>query len=329
MALLTAAVIGLGQAGSRFDEEPRKAVWSHVGAYLASADLYRLTGGADVNGGNRERFATRCPDVPVFADPVEMMTAIRPDVVSLCTPPGGRAALVEAMLAAHRPRILVCEKPMEIGAEERRRLVETCGQAGVALLVHYNRRYAEIFRRARALVAEGALGTLTSATILAPNRLWSIGSHAVNLLLYLTGETPEAMTSLELPALAEGEPAFDFLCRFPSGAAGRVITAGKKATLVFEADLIGDKARVRIIDNGGRLVVSRFQDSDQFAGYRLPLPEETVFETDPGDSGFLAIIREAAAVAGGQLNGRSTGADALMSEAILDSIMDNSQRISP
>lgn len=110
--MLSAAVIGLGQAGSSFDEEPRPVTWSHAGAYLAVADRYQLAGGAGINKDNRNRFAARCPHAAVFAHGAEMVAEVKPDVVSVCTPPAGRADVVEGLLAAHRPKGLICEKPL-------------------------------------------------------------------------------------------------------------------------------------------------------------------------------------------------------------------------
>ena len=64
---LRAVVIGLGQVGSRFDEEPgRKLPWSHVGAYLHLADRYSLAGAVEISHHNKVAFGKRCPDVPVY-----------------------------------------------------------------------------------------------------------------------------------------------------------------------------------------------------------------------------------------------------------------------
>ena len=240
-------MVGLGQVGSRFDEESRPGVWSHAGAYLAMTERFELAGGADIDAENRDRFTGRCPGIPVFAEARDMMRDVRPDVLSLCTPPEGRAGLAGALLDVHRPRVLICEKPLELTAAARQRLVDTCTDAGVPLLVNYNRRYAGIYRDVRKEVTGGRLGSVTSITVTAPNRLWSIGSHAVNLLLFFAGEAPAAYRILPLPALDErGEPAADLLCRFPSGAAGRVVTAGFCDMLLFEVDIVGREGRIRI-----------------------------------------------------------------------------------
>lgn len=328
MSKLRAAVIGLGQAGSRFDEEPRPAVWSHVGAYLALAGHYELAGGADGRADRRERFQRRCPGLPAYGDEVELLTATRPDVVSICTPHQGRGQLVERLLAAHRPKALICEKPLETDAARREKLVALCREAGVPLLVHYNRRYLTAYRHAKTVAAEGRLGRLTSITVAAPNRLWSIGSHALNTLLFLAGQAPAAWTALPLPGLAEGgEPAADFLCRFASGAAGRVVTTGFRRELVFEADMLGEAGRLCVLDNGARVVYQPFVDSPEYVGYKVLGPEATWHVADPRESSFVAIAEEAAELAGGRsVAVASSAEDALASETILDDMVRSATR---
>ena len=142
MTMLLAAVIGLGQVGSRFDEEQREAVWSHAGAYLALPAKFGLVAGADIDSGNRERFSNRAPAAALFEDGVMLMSETKPDVVSICTPPQGRADLIETLIEAHQPRALICEKPMEVTNSARNRIIAICADARVGLLVNYNRRYA-------------------------------------------------------------------------------------------------------------------------------------------------------------------------------------------
>ena len=319
--LLRSAIVGLGQVGSRFDEEPRKVVWSHAGAYLASPDYYSLVGGADPSDSNLQRFQLRCPEAQIFSDGCELMSSLRPDVVSICTPPDGRAKLVEKLLAVHRPKVLICEKPLEITSEARKNLVACCSRYEVPLVVNYNRRYSSVYRCLRSSIEENKLGLLTGITILTPNRLWSMGSHALNLLFYLAGEYPQKWTCLPIPFLQEeGEPACDFLCRFPSGAVGRVLTSGFKETLIFEVDILGTQGRIRSTGNGDAAYQQKIINSDEFTNYRVMGPETLLTADGSQESTFINIVREAAEVVAGVKNISSNGEDALMSEDILDSM---------
>ena len=326
-AVLRAAIVGLGQVGSRFDEEPRPSIWSHAGAYLALPDDYLLVGGADPTEEQRARFGRRCPTARLFADPVAMVAEVQPHVLSVCTPPSGRAALVERLLDAWRPKVLICEKPLELDGDQRRQLVSRCAAAGVSLLVNYVRRYQSTYHRARQVIAEGQLGRIVSISVRAPNRLWSIGSHAVNLLAYLAGELPTSWSVMPLPALAEtGEPAADALFRFESGAVGSLLTMGKRDVLIFEADVVGEQGRLMVTDNGDHVVVTLFETSPSFVGYRVPGVERTIAAGDPAQSPFVALIKEAAALAHGGGPIRSDGQTALGTESIVEAIIASCRR---
>lgn len=320
---LKAAVIGLGKAGSRFDEEGRPAVWSHVGAYLASRDLYDLVGGADVYAESRAKFLARCPDLPCFDSAEDLISSLCPDVVSIATPIGIRSKVFHEVLEGNPPpRVIICEKPLASEPKVRLELVQMCAAKGVVLMVHYNRRYASIYQRMRRTIAGGDLGDLTSITVRMANRLWSIGSHAFDLLFYLSGEEPCQWSALEIPALSEkGEPAIDFVSYFPSGVAGRVLMHGPSCILLFEVDVIGTKGRLTASENGGRLDYSPFVSSSQYLGYVASGPPERLYSTAPDESTFVAIVREAGDVLVAGKDPTCSGQMALQSEAMLDQVV--------
>ncbi len=318
---LTAAVIGLGQVGSRFDEEPRPMVFSHVGAFLALPDLYDVAGGADPDAGQRERFRARCPGARAFADGVEMAAELKPDVISLATPPAARGDLLVRLLEVHRPRAVIAEKPLGTCPQDRKRLVEACAAADVPLIVNYSRRFLTVYQKCRAAIHSGEFGTLTSITVLGPNRLWSIGSHLIDLLFYLAGQAPESWRALPVPALDErGEPAMDVLCRFPDGVAGRVVTAGFRSMLLLEVDIVGTKGRIRVTGNNAQATLERFAPSSQYLGYEVLCDPEPLHISAPDESIFVNLARETHAVARGLRAPSCSGAQALATETLLDEI---------
>ena len=319
--------MGLGQVASRFDEEPRPTVWSHAGAYLALPDDYLVVAGADPSDEQRGRFQQRCPGARVFADPVAMLADMRPDVVSVCTPPAGRAALIGRLLDTWRPRVLVCEKPLALNEDGRRSIVARCAAGNVELLVNYLRRYQSTYRQARRAIADGRIGRIVSVTIRAPNRLWSIGSHAINLMVYLAGEAPTSWSVVPLPALEEGgEPAANALFQFPSGAAGALVTMGKKDVLLFEADVIGETGRIVVGDNGDWVTLTPFQPSPAFVGYRVPGAPVDLGTRQASDSPFIELAREAAALARQRDRSSPDGEDALATESIVEAIAASCRR---
>ena len=173
---LTAAVIGLGKAGSRFDEEPgRQAPWSHTGAYLYLADRFRIIGAADPDPANAERYRARCPDVPVYPDAATMLGAIRPDVVSICTPASRHRADLEAALACPSVKAVWCEKPLATSLGDAEAMVKAAAVRGVPLVVTYNRRWLPLWR---ALIAnQGSSRELKARAHAMRERVLSLMEH--------------------------------------------------------------------------------------------------------------------------------------------------------
>ncbi len=318
---LRAAVIGLGKAGSRFDEDKSPPRWSHVGAYLACPSDFRVIGGADPSADARDRFAKRCPDARVVDDPVALVAETKPDVISVCTPPAGRSELVQRMLRAHVPRVVACEKPLEVDDRAREELVRACATANVPLVVNYTRRFETAWRSARRAIADGRIGRVVSITVRAPNRLWSIGSHAIDTLTYLAGGPPQRWYAEPRPSLVEmDEPAADAVFVFGGDVVGHLITTGMRAVIIFEADIIGSDGRIQVLDNGARSTLSRYAAYSSF-GTATTGDVEVIATRESDFSPFVEMVEEIALVARGRLDAASsTGANAVVTESLLSSI---------
>jgi xylose dehydrogenase (NAD/NADP) len=77
------------------------------------------------------------------------------DAVYVATPNATHLEYVES--AAEFDKAVLCEKPMEASAERARRMVEAC-EGEVPLMVAYRMQTEPAVRRARELVADGAIG---------------------------------------------------------------------------------------------------------------------------------------------------------------------------
>lgn len=323
MTKFRAAVIGLGQAGSRFDEENRGACWSHVGAYLELNNDFELVAGIDPAEDNRKKFELRCPGIAVL-DNLDLLQEFKPDVVSIATPHHVRLSVFESLLSTtSKPKLIICEKPLSSDASERKKIVELCEKNGVHLLIHYNRRYYKIYQKLFYEIKNGKLGKLTSVTIRCANRWISIGSHALDLLFYVASELPEKWTAFEIPALFErGEPAFDFVCQFPSGFPGRISTQGFAHQGIFEVDVVGELGRMTVTENGRWLDFTPLEPSKTLKGYLVPGETKRIYESELVESSFLSVVTEASKILTGQCESPTlTGRMAMYSENILSEVL--------
>ena len=182
-----AGIIGLGQIGNLFDEDPkRKEIWTHAGAYLALPDVV-LAGGADSDAGRRNSFLKRSAGAKAYRDYRDMLRAERLDVVSICTPTALHHEMVLAAVHAG-VRAIFCEKPLAATPEQAAEMVEVCQSAGVLLAVNHTRRWEPIYVRAKQLVQDGAIGRIEAIVGYYPGKVFTMGTHLFDLMRFFGGD---------------------------------------------------------------------------------------------------------------------------------------------
>ena len=129
------------------------------------------------------------PALRRYRDFEQMLDEQQPDLLSIATPARWHAP--QTILAATRypPRAILCEKPMAVSLGEARAMLAACEQHGVKLAIGHMMRWYTVHEQARALVAEGAIGTPLTATVsLESGGLMNNGTHALSYMQYVLGD---------------------------------------------------------------------------------------------------------------------------------------------
>lgn len=92
-----------------------------------------------------------------YADPLELIADPEVDAVAISSPAATHTDLVVAAAAAGKH--VFCEKPMALTLEDADRAIGAAADAGVALQVGFNRRFAADFAAAHDAVVAGSIGT--------------------------------------------------------------------------------------------------------------------------------------------------------------------------
>lgn len=138
------------------------------------------------------------------------------------------------------------------------------------------------------------------------------------MLFFLTDSYPEEWAFIPLPALEQDdEPAGDFICRFPSGVAGRVLTSGLKKNLLVEADVVGECGRIRVLGNGEIAIKQDFLPSGAYMGYQVLGSKSCLYESAKGESAIVTLLEEVSRVVQGDCKPSSNGESTTESEDIL------------
>lgn len=129
-----------------------------------AADCCELVGIADPTpAGTR---VAELVGVPSFTDHRELLERVRPEGVIVAVPNALHAPVGRDCAAAGVPMLV--EKPVTDTLEAARGLLDATDAAGVAVATGHHRRFDPAAERARAMLSDGALGT-----VLAVQCLWS------------------------------------------------------------------------------------------------------------------------------------------------------------
>ena len=256
MTPFDALVVGCGRIGSGYDlERSADPPLSHAGAYATNVDV-RLRAGSDPDAEARERFERRWA-VRCYADLAEALEAVRPALVSVCTPPGGRLEVVEQVLAAGVQGIWI-EKPIASTADEGAAIVALAEVAGVALQVNFHRRFDPVHQAAAERVRADA--GAVHGDFRFSGTLLNFGSHAFDLFRWFVGE-PRRVRAIALP----GRDPAGFV-ETADGSTGTFHHIPTDGTIVFEADFLTAHRRVTLAAAGEQCLDGRVACSPLFRG---------------------------------------------------------------
>lgn len=144
---------------------------------------------ADITPAARDEFGEEfgVPEQGRYADFREMMEKEKPDIVSVCLWHGQHAPTVVAV-AAMRPKLILCEKPMATSLGEAEQMIVAARRNKVRLAVGHQRRFLPGWNIARDLVAEGAIGKVTHLWSNVADGLLNWGTHTIDMMRFIMGD---------------------------------------------------------------------------------------------------------------------------------------------
>ena len=140
---LKVGIVGLGGVGT-----------VHLEAYRGSPAV-EVAAAAEIDAAKLDAAASRHGFKP-YADFHRMLAGESLDLVVVATPVATHEEVTIA--AARAGRHVLCEKPLAVEAAAAKRMIAACTQAGVTLFYGATYRQLPALRRARDLIAEGAIG---------------------------------------------------------------------------------------------------------------------------------------------------------------------------
>ncbi|MDR8017099.1 Gfo/Idh/MocA family protein [Ectopseudomonas guguanensis] len=297
-------------------------------------------------GPQAAEFAAQC-GVAHFTEHRQMLAAANPEAVIVANPNALHVSTALDCIAAGVPVLL--EKPVGVHLDEVSELVTASERSGVPVLVGHHRRHNPLIVRARQLIAQGALGRLTTVTALwqvhKPDSYYDIAwrreagagmlltnlIHDLDLLRHLCGEVRQvqAVTNNGVRGFANEDSAA-VLLQFENGALGSLtgsdaavapwsweLTAGENPVYPRQADqpcylLAGTRGALSIPQ------LKRWHYAEAGAGWHDPL-QQVQEHFDAGEA-LYRQLQHFVQVARGQAEPLVSAADAGRTLALVEAI---------
>jgi predicted dehydrogenase len=145
MAQITVAILGTGSIAR-----------THAEALGSLANQVRVVAAADTDPGRLDEFCSRYRIAARHGSLAELLQAGPPDLVHLCTPPGGHAA--QALCCLRAGSSVLVERPPALSLADLQQMAAAESPDGPWLATVFQHRFGSGARRLRAMIDGGVLG---------------------------------------------------------------------------------------------------------------------------------------------------------------------------
>lgn len=327
----SAVVIGCGRAGCGFDDDPlRKMINTHAGAYSNNPKV-KLVALCDVDKDKLQKYGKKYAITRLFTNIDDMLTTVKPDLVSVCTLPQQHYEIVRKV-AESGVKGIFCEKPISTNLDDARKIIEVCKKNNVVLLLNHQRRFDPLMNEIKEIIGNGILGRIVYTTFYYTAGIYNTGTHMIDLLRFFFGDI-EWIVGEKSSVISSNpnDPNIDGTIRFQNGPVASIKALDVKDFLIFEQDIIGTKGRLRILDSGNVIEYYTITDSKYYSGYKELQKQELPFEIPDKRELWINGAKHIIECIESKITPHSSGLDGLKAlEAILtliESSENNSKKI--
>ncbi|MBC7237726.1 MAG: Gfo/Idh/MocA family oxidoreductase [Chloroflexi bacterium] len=160
---------------------------NHVRGYL-NCGRYEIVALADLNESAMADYEAMFHlGARHYTDAREMLAKENLDVVSIGTWHVGHAPWTIAA-AAHRPKAILCEKPMADTLQAAEQMLIACKRNAVKLVIGHQRRFLPTYTLAKDLIAQGAIGDVQMMVSFGAQGLPNYCSHQTDMFRYFLSD---------------------------------------------------------------------------------------------------------------------------------------------
>ncbi len=254
----TVVVVGLGKRGMH-----------HAEAFYKNP-RFQLIGLCDHYPERVEAAAKAFGNPETNLEPQALTRNLRPDVFCFCTMPRARLELIRLGIEAGA-KLIAYEKPMALATNKALEIMELVRKAGVKTVVSHQHRYGEHYRKAKEIIASGALGRVHTVYGTATGWMMHMMTHLIDYMRWFNDNADAEWVVGQASGkekLKDNHPSPDYISgfiQFSNGVRG-IVECGAGAPDVPEVDYWWRKVRIgaqgsegfaEVLTGGGWRAVTR------------------------------------------------------------------------
>lgn len=255
-----AALIGCGSMGSYCMDElvglkSRMLLPYGHAEILKTHSQTQLVAGSDPSQERLSDFGQRWEVDGLFSDHREMLEHVRPEIVSIASPPDFHAEHV-IDCAERGVKGIFCEKPLAPTLRNADALIQACDDHGVRLAINHTRRGDPYMHQARQLMVDGEIGEILTISVTWSGRLFLSGTHSYDIANYFAGdietdwlnghaEEPDSLQSVVPTQRGQDIGGVTYIV-YTDGV--RALMNGRDGHPIFEVEILGKNGRIILND---------------------------------------------------------------------------------
>lgn len=271
-----AVIIGAGRIACGYDTPQSKHVLTHAHA-LAKHPRFLLSGITDIDGMLGKKMSRKWK-TEFFHDTDAMLSMVEPDVVIIATPPDTHANFLQK-IAALKPKLIICEKPVMSSKKEGIILRKYFARHPLPVVVNFPRRFDPVICREREMIVSGKYGRIISANAIYSNGVLNNGSHLMDLARFFFGEMIAVRAFSGIADHGEKDPSVAGFATFERCSQFSFRTGDEREYSVSEFEVFTEQKRLRFSNFFTELKIQDVIPDPVFKGYR-GLSAEKLFKTE-------------------------------------------------
>lgn len=252
---------------------------THMKSYGELAKRVDLVAVVDPSERQRSIVKKRFPRLNVYCDLSALIEKEVIQILSITSPDESHEALLEQALQTDVLGIW-CEKPMAVSPDNTASIIETARCKNIAIQVNFFRRFIPEIETLRFQIDKGLYGKIKAINGYYADTYIHNGCHLIDLILSFVGDLNLDYARQLGPLNHEKDGAVFLYFRTESKISCILQPFERTCYNIFELDMLCEKARIRICENGRRIEIYHIKTDDFFPHLKILDPQPEVIKCE-------------------------------------------------